>query len=63
MSRYEIDILTRGLSVIFCGLNPATSAATDGHNFSHQSNRFWSVLHLAVLERKLVQFRPFRAAP
>jgi TDG/mug DNA glycosylase family protein len=45
--RYEPDILAEGLDVIFCGLNPASSAAAAGHNFSNSSNRFWSVLHLA----------------
>jgi TDG/mug DNA glycosylase family protein len=44
---YEPDILTEGLDVIFCGLNPAASAAAAGHNFSNPSNRFWRVLHLA----------------
>jgi double-stranded uracil-DNA glycosylase len=33
--------------VIFCGLNPATTAATASHNFSSRSNRFCTVLHLA----------------
>jgi TDG/mug DNA glycosylase family protein len=47
MARYRSDILTRNLDVVFCGLNPAESAAADGHNFSNRSNRFWSVLHLA----------------
>ena len=47
MIRYEPDILGRGLDVIFCGLNPAASAAEAGHNFSNRSNRFWTVLHLA----------------
>jgi TDG/mug DNA glycosylase family protein len=47
VARYEPDILARDLDVVFCGLNPATSAARDGHNFSDRSNRFWSVLHLA----------------
>ena len=44
---YESDILARGLDVIFCGLNPASSAAVAGHNFSNGNNRFWTVLHLA----------------
>jgi double-stranded uracil-DNA glycosylase len=47
MSSFEPDILARGLDVIFCGLNPASSAAAAGHNFSNGSNRFWTVLHLA----------------
>jgi TDG/mug DNA glycosylase family protein len=45
--RYDPDILAAGLDVVFCGLNPATTAAASGHNFSNRSNRFWSVLHLA----------------
>jgi double-stranded uracil-DNA glycosylase len=45
--RYEPDVLGRDLHVIFCGLNPAASAAAAGHNFSNRSNRFWTVLHLA----------------
>jgi TDG/mug DNA glycosylase family protein len=44
---YEPDILAKGLDVIFCGLNPASSAAAAGYNFSSGSNRFWRVLHLA----------------
>jgi double-stranded uracil-DNA glycosylase len=47
LSRYKPDILGRGLDVIFCGLNPAASAAVAGHNFSNRSNRFWTALHLA----------------
>jgi double-stranded uracil-DNA glycosylase len=47
MTTYEPDILAEGLDVIFCGLNPAVSAAAAGHNFSGQSNRFWRVLHRA----------------
>ena len=41
------DILAKGLDVIFCGLNPAVSAAAAGHSFPDRSNRFWPVLHLA----------------
>jgi double-stranded uracil-DNA glycosylase len=44
---YESDILAPGLDLVFCGMNPASTAAADGHNFSNRSNRFWSVLHLA----------------
>jgi double-stranded uracil-DNA glycosylase len=56
VSGYTPDILARGLDVVFCGLNPAVSAALGGHNFSHRSNRFWLVLHLAG-------FTPTRLAP
>ena len=66
MARYRSDILTRNLDIVFCGLNPAESAAADGHNFSNRSNRFWPVLHLASFtdrrlhprdERRLLQYR------
>ena len=65
LSNYESDILAKGLDVIFCGLNPASSAAVAGHNFSNASNRFWTVLHLAGLtdvrlqpqdERRLLEY-------
>jgi TDG/mug DNA glycosylase family protein len=44
---YQPDILAKDLDVVFCGINPALSAETDGHNFSNRSNRFWPLLHLA----------------
>lgn len=47
MSGYDPDVLAPGLDVVFCGINPATSAAAAGHNFSNASNRFWAVLHAA----------------
>jgi double-stranded uracil-DNA glycosylase len=65
VTAYTPDILAEGLDVIFCGINPAYTAAVDGHNFSHRNNRFWSVLHLAGFtdmqlrpedEQQLLQF-------
>jgi len=65
MIPYEPDILTPGLDVVFCGINPAATAAAAGHNFSSPSNRFWPVLHLAGFtdvrlrpeeERRLLEF-------
>ena len=65
LTGYESDILSEGLDVIFCGLNPASNAAAAGHNFSHPSNRFWLVLHLAGFthtrlqpqdERRLIEY-------
>jgi len=41
------DLLRKNLDVVFCGINPALSAAQAGHHFSSRSNRFWRVLHLA----------------
>jgi double-stranded uracil-DNA glycosylase len=66
LSPYKSDILARDLDVIFCGVNPATTAAADGHNFSSRSNRFWAALHLAGFtdvrlqpqeERRLLDYR------
>ena len=47
MTGYEPEILAKRLDVVFCGINPASTAALEGHNFSSRSNRFWLVLHLA----------------
>jgi double-stranded uracil-DNA glycosylase len=44
---YTPDILAEGLDVIFCGINPATTAAAAGHNFSNRNNRFWRALNQA----------------
>lgn len=41
------DIVAAGLDVIFCGINPAITAATAGHHFIAPSNRFWRTIHLA----------------
>lgn len=41
------DLLAKDLAVVFCGINPAMSAAKSGHHFSNRNNRFWRVLYLA----------------
>src|SRR5262245_15100666 len=56
MDGTPLDVLAPGLSVVFCGINPAATAAVAGHNFVSPSNRFWSVLHLAG-------FTPQRLSP
>ena len=56
MSGYSPDLLATGLKVVFCGINPAATAAADGHNFSNRSNRFWTVLYRAGFTDK--QLRP-----
>jgi TDG/mug DNA glycosylase family protein len=66
LSRYESNILAHDLDVIFCGMNPASTAAAAGHNFSSRSNRFWTALHLAGFtdvrlqpheERRLLEYQ------
>jgi TDG/mug DNA glycosylase family protein len=49
------DLLRKNLDVVFCGINPALSAAQAGHHFSSPSNRFWRVLHLAGFTQHLIQ--------
>jgi len=49
------DILAADLDVVFCGINPALSAAQSGHHFSNPTNRFWRVLHLAGFTPHLIQ--------
>jgi double-stranded uracil-DNA glycosylase len=41
------DIISRSLSVLFCGINPGMRSATVGLHFANRSNRFWRVLYLA----------------
>lgn len=48
------DFLAEDLEVVFCGINPALSAAKSGHHFSNRSNRFWRVLHLAGFTPHLI---------
>jgi double-stranded uracil-DNA glycosylase len=49
------DLLAKNLNVLFCGINPALSAARAGHHFSSGSNRFWRVLHLAGFTPHLIR--------
>jgi G:T/U-mismatch repair DNA glycosylase len=49
------DLLAKDLNVVFCGINPALSAARAGHHFSSGSNRFWRVLHLAGFTPHLIR--------
>ena len=41
------DIISTGLNVVFCGINPGMRSAAVGLPFANRSNRFWRVLHLA----------------
>jgi TDG/mug DNA glycosylase family protein len=49
------DLLRKTLDVVFCGINPALSAARTGHHFSSPSNRFWRVLYLAAFTPHLIR--------
>lgn len=54
------DVLAPGLTVVFCGINPALAAFADGHNFSTPSNRFWRVLHGAGFTPRLLHHQQER---
>ena len=49
------DLLRKDLDVVFCGINPALSAARAGHHFSSPNNRFWRVLHLSGFTPHLIR--------
>jgi TDG/mug DNA glycosylase family protein len=49
------DLLAEDLDVLFCGINPALSAAISGHHFSNRNNRFWRVLHLSGFTPHLIR--------
>jgi TDG/mug DNA glycosylase family protein len=38
------DVLTPGLDVVFCGINPGLYTAWAGHHFARPGNRFWKAL-------------------
>lgn len=57
MSEHAIrDIITPGLDVLFCGINPGQSTAHQGFHFAHPGNRFWKVIHQAGFTRE--QLKP-----
>lgn len=39
------DVISPGLSVVFCGINPSLYSAAVGHHFARPGNRFWPALH------------------
>jgi TDG/mug DNA glycosylase family protein len=48
------DIITRGLHVIFCGINPSLYSAAVGHHFARPGNRFWPTLYAAGFTDRLL---------
>jgi double-stranded uracil-DNA glycosylase len=41
------DVITPGLRVLFCGINPGLYSGATGHHFARPGNRFWRTLHQA----------------
>ena len=48
------DVITGGLDVIFCGINPSLYSAAVGHHFARPGNRFWPTLHGAAYTDRLL---------
>ena len=50
------DVLSPGLRVLFCGINPGLYSGAVGHHFARPGNRFWKALHMSG-------FTPRRLSP
>ncbi len=55
MAQILPDILAKNLSIVFCGINPALTAAVSGKHFMSGTNRFWRVLHLSGFTPELIR--------
>ena len=50
------DVISPGLRVLFCGINPGLYSAATGRHFARPGNRFWPALHQSGFTPR--QFRP-----
>ena len=48
------DVITPGLRVLFCGINPGLYTAAVGHHFARPGNRFWPALFAAGFTERLL---------
>jgi TDG/mug DNA glycosylase family protein len=48
------DLITPGLLVLFCGINPGLYSAAVKYHFARPGNRFWPALHLAGFTPRLL---------
>jgi TDG/mug DNA glycosylase family protein len=58
-----VDILEPNLLCVFIGLNPGVRTATEGHAYSHPSNRFWKLLYSSGLTTRLMKPYEDRSLP
>jgi double-stranded uracil-DNA glycosylase len=47
-------VIARGLSVLFCGINPGLYSAWSGHHFARPGNRFWPTLWRSAFTPRLL---------
>jgi TDG/mug DNA glycosylase family protein len=52
---YVPDLIGRGLSVLFCGINPSLYSVAVQHHFARPGNRFWRTLHGAGFSERLLR--------
>src|ERR1051326_9443560 len=48
-------LITPGLRVLFCGINPGLYSAATRHHFARPGNRFWPVLHRAGFTPRVLE--------
>jgi TDG/mug DNA glycosylase family protein len=48
------DVGARGLTVLFCGINPGLYSGATGHHFARPGNRFWPALRDAGFTDRLL---------
>jgi TDG/mug DNA glycosylase family protein len=48
------DLITPGLTILFCGINPGLYSAAVGHHFARPGNRFWPALHAGGFTERLL---------
>jgi TDG/mug DNA glycosylase family protein len=48
------DVISEGLLVLFCGINPGLYSGAVGHHFARPGNRFWKTLHGAGFTPRLL---------
>jgi double-stranded uracil-DNA glycosylase len=48
------DVITPGLKVLFCGINPGLLSAAVGHHFARPGNRFWPALYQSGITPRLL---------
>ncbi|HZR15953.1 MAG TPA: G/U mismatch-specific DNA glycosylase [Verrucomicrobiae bacterium] len=48
-------MIARGLTVLFCGINPGLYSAWAGHHFARPGNRFWPALFASGFTHRLLR--------
>jgi double-stranded uracil-DNA glycosylase len=48
------DLVTPGLTILFCGINPGLYSAAVGYHFARPGNRFWPALYAGGFTKRLL---------